>query len=1133
MKDNDMNNIIQLDTHYTRSINLERDADSSDVLNAYIPTSRAIQTLDKIAETFHNKSAPRAWSLVGPYGSGKSSFAAFLSHLLEGHNLETHLLAETILQRHNAPIANKITTHTKRSNAYCIVLLTGSPESLSKRFVEALYQSALRYWSEEQTPIVQELEQSRHQTLTTTEIISLLKRVKQAVSKKSGKGILIVIDELGKFLEYEARHHGANDIYLLQALAEAAYQGGDANIFVVVLMHQAFEQYSKGLGEDLKNEWVKVQGRFETIPFLESAEQTLRVIAAAFRNQLTAEQQQDIKGQVTNIVEVLAQQSALFPGLSVEPAIEILTQCYPLHPMAALILPTLCQKVAQNERTLFSYLGSQESFGFKDGVNRLKRIGAWVLPWEIFEYFIENQPSATTDHITHRRWAEVITATERLGDAHVLESQLLKTIGLFNILGSQAGFKASSELLTLCFPPSVDVDYLLTNLQKKSIINYRKFSSEYRIWEGSDFDLELAVQETIQRMGRFNVAETLAHRNKLPPIVARKYSIKNGTLRMFSAVYIDAATKSAIFENIQHPTIFLFLSAGQDDVEVFNSLVKTYPDPLSLYVLCENVSRMTEIVAEAMALESIQSERAEIKSDPVAQRELKDRLQTVKHIEAELLNQYLDNPELNQWVWQGERMALPTRRELQHQLSSVLESVYNQAPLVKNELINRNKVSGQANGAKNKLIAALLTKVHLEDLGFDSDKYPAEKTIYRAMFKEPGLHALINGHWQLVNPPVENNYGFAKVWQGIGDYLASSATSKKLTDLYALMEAPPYGVQKGVSSLIFVAYYLANQRSLALYESGVFCPLVTQELFEILAKRPELFSVEAFDFTGIRADLFNSYLEKLIGKVSEDSTLLDIVKPLAKFISLLPQYTQATKTLDAQTIAVRDAFQNTQSPLKLLFETLPQACGFPSAIESDWDNNKPNDFLKELVRHLNILNKAYDNLLNNFKDQLISALKEPADLSLADLRAVINKKYAGLEKYTVDLIGLKAFIQRLQQTQETDKAWLESVATLLGKATPDKWRQSHRTDAEYRLVEFSGRLEQLALVHAHQLHADVNTQVTVFRVVNAEGETDQVAYLNEHLRAQAKTFVKSQQDFKNADKQLKLAIIAELLSEVS
>lgn len=102
MKGNNLENIVQLDTHYTRSINLERDANSSDILKAYIPTSRAIQTLDKIADTFNDKNIPRAWSLVGPYGSGKSSFAAFLSHLLEDQNLETNLTAEDILQRYNA-----------------------------------------------------------------------------------------------------------------------------------------------------------------------------------------------------------------------------------------------------------------------------------------------------------------------------------------------------------------------------------------------------------------------------------------------------------------------------------------------------------------------------------------------------------------------------------------------------------------------------------------------------------------------------------------------------------------------------------------------------------------------------------------------------------------------------------------------------------------------------------------------------------------------------------------------------------------------------------------------------------------------------------------------------------------------
>ena len=1116
-----MKNTIQLDTHYTRSINLERDANSSDSLRAYIPTSRALQTLDKIAETFNQHAMPRAWSLVGSYGAGKSSFAAFLAHLLE--NRESRIIAEQKLQHYNRPLADKITAHTNETSAYCIVLLTGSSESLSKRFVAAIYQAALRYWEEKPHPaIIHALEKATQQQPATTEIIALLKKLQSAVSETKGLGILIVIDELGKFLEYEARHQGVNDIFLLQAIAEHAEKGSEANILLVVLMHQAFEQYAKSLGETQRNEWSKVQGRFETIPFLESAEQTLRVMAAAFSNTLSPEQQHDITQKTVTITKVLAKQNALVGGLTVETASDILSACYPLHPMAALILPTLCQKVAQNERTLFSYLGSQEAFGFKDSIEQ-KHIGEWVLPWEIFQYFIENQPLATTDHLTHRRWIEVLTAIERLGDAEELEIQLLKTIGLFNIIGSQAGFKASGELLALCFPNAA-IEHLLNQLIQKSIINYRKFNSEYRIWEGSDFDLEVVLSETVQQSGRFDLAETLERRGNTYPIVARKYSIKNATLRYFQPHYVDANTK---FITPEQPSILFFLSENPDDNAVFHATLTTHNDPLNIYVLCENAAQVKAVLAEVIALEKIQSEHAEIKSDRVAQRELKDYLEQTKAKETELLNHYLEHPEAYQWFWRGEKLDLPSRKQLQNQLSTVLETVYHQAPLIKNELVNRNKTSGQANAAKNKLIAALLSNAHSKDLDFEANKYPAEKTIYRAVLKETGIHVeKDNGAWQLVKPPKDNPYQLINVWNGIEDFL-KGGTPKKLTALYAHIEKHPYGVQKGVSSLIFAAYYLANQKFLGLYESGVFCPTVTQEVFEILAKRPELFSVEAFDLTDIRADLFNGYLETLIGKVPEDNTLLDIIKPLAKFINDLPAYTKATKSLDPKTTAVRNAFSQTQSPMKLLFETLPVACGYDSYIDdAHFNDSNPDDFLKQLVLCLNTLNTAYKNLLKDFQQQLSNALGESPDLTLTELKATLNKKYAGLEKYTADGQGLKAFIHRLQDNKATDTAWLESVAAMLGKAPPDKWRQANQADAEHRLMDFSERLLRLKTVHPDN---SKDTDIVVVRCVDNQGENDQIVYLTEKLRKDAQRFTDT---LKTADKQLNLAIIAEIMSRM-
>ena len=59
---------VSVNTHYTRSINLERDASSVDVVKAYIPTSRALRTFARVADTLHEEQAPRAWSWIGPYG---------------------------------------------------------------------------------------------------------------------------------------------------------------------------------------------------------------------------------------------------------------------------------------------------------------------------------------------------------------------------------------------------------------------------------------------------------------------------------------------------------------------------------------------------------------------------------------------------------------------------------------------------------------------------------------------------------------------------------------------------------------------------------------------------------------------------------------------------------------------------------------------------------------------------------------------------------------------------------------------------------------------------------------------------------------------------------------------------------
>ena len=73
---------IAVNARYTRSINVERDQGSHAIVQAYLPSAASVELLDTVADTFGTDDQPRAWSLIGPYGSGKSSFALFLHELL-------------------------------------------------------------------------------------------------------------------------------------------------------------------------------------------------------------------------------------------------------------------------------------------------------------------------------------------------------------------------------------------------------------------------------------------------------------------------------------------------------------------------------------------------------------------------------------------------------------------------------------------------------------------------------------------------------------------------------------------------------------------------------------------------------------------------------------------------------------------------------------------------------------------------------------------------------------------------------------------------------------------------------------------------------------------------------------------
>src|SRR4051812_24013242 len=71
---------------FARSANLERDAASLEPLDGYLLTSRALDVIDRLATAAAIGPSGGAWSVTGPYGSGKSSLGLLIDALFGPHD---------------------------------------------------------------------------------------------------------------------------------------------------------------------------------------------------------------------------------------------------------------------------------------------------------------------------------------------------------------------------------------------------------------------------------------------------------------------------------------------------------------------------------------------------------------------------------------------------------------------------------------------------------------------------------------------------------------------------------------------------------------------------------------------------------------------------------------------------------------------------------------------------------------------------------------------------------------------------------------------------------------------------------------------------------------------------------------
>ena len=458
----------------------------------YIVTPNAQKAIHNIVNDF--RSGIHSFTIIGTYGTGKSSFLLSLESDLLRKSEKKYLLEESNL--------------SDSSGGYEFLNIIGDYAELSKLLSQKLNVEG-----------------------SSNSILDELKYYYNSCQQKK-KFLIVVVDEFGKVLEHAAKNNPEQELYFMQKLAEFV-NVPNRNILLLTTLHQNFSSYAKGLSEAQSNEWTKVKGRFKEITFVEPIEQLLQLAS----QQLQDERSTKVPSYTSEIFKLAKETRFVSQDFSEDVA----NQLYPLDTFSAYAITTAIQRYGQNERSLFTFLSSKGSNSvseFETAKNLTYNLQ------KVYDYILYNFYSYLKDaNADSMSWSSMQVSIERVEGQNWEDKEqmlaavnIVKAIGLLNLF-SVAGFRLTAESMATYARLAMnipDAESIIRQLETKKIIRFAAYKERLMLFEGTDVDLEAEIREAGLMVARpvVFVNELRVFFNKrISPVKAHYYH--KGTPRFF------------------------------------------------------------------------------------------------------------------------------------------------------------------------------------------------------------------------------------------------------------------------------------------------------------------------------------------------------------------------------------------------------------------------------------------------------------------------------------------------------------------------------------------------------------------------------------------------------------------------
>ena len=1048
-----------------RSINVTLDNATPERIAHFSPTAKSARLLRSWLMPGHASS----YFVVAPYGTGKSLTAAFFIQAVE--NLEqSRDVLRRITERFSSVDTDladvlRARVHSDQASLFAqqgaTVVLSGFQPDVPAAVQAALLASLKRIGNQHAARIV-----PRRRVTSMEEVIAVLSKIRERFCPNPIDRLAIVWDEFGRHLEELVVRGTSASLADVQTLAEFCARTKCVPTTFALLLHQGLSRYATNTSVTVQREWKKIEGRFETIQFVDDSKELYQLIGQIMR-QIRSDGPPPRK--VLDRGLGACRDVGLFGDFSPEETEQMLSDSYPLEPITLYLLPRVSSRVAQNERTLFTFLYSLVTTDFTSGP---------VTPDSLYDYFSDAMRSDSLPGGSYHTWLETESALHKANPA--LDQKALKCACLLGLglVGERS--RVSRKLLERAvsgYGAATAARDSVRRLIGSNLLLYRRNADNVSIWHGTDLDLRGRLDQEKDRLGpRFDHVAFLTSEAPPAPWKSVDYNVEYGTERYFESRYVAAHTilmADDVKEVLPSAAtadgmLYVVVPESHEELgEVRKHLERHTLEPTVVVALPRQSDQLAEAALDVYALQLLRQDTSLLAEDPLVEPELAQMIDDAQgHLTLHLNRMFHPSAEGPEYRWRHLYHELVSPKQLRQFLSSIMREVYPLTPRIKNEIIVRRRPRPAIVNSRKKLILGILERSGTKNLRLEG--YRPDMSMFRTVLLLTGLYrcdltdsACKDAAWRYAGPEELQDEGLRQIWEHLRDFLTTpSEHPKPLVDLISGIGSAPYGVRSGIMPILLAAGLRAFPGPISITVlDGSYVSDLLPSTIEAMVAHPQEYQVLVPNLAAGQRE-FLDRVAALFG--STDATVeVDPVRrchdALVNWRSILPHSALSSRYLSVSARSFGRLMTASIDPYRLMFEALPRALGVPSA-----DVGGLQHALSECKAEIEgVLHWNYEAA-----SRAIRSAFPTLNGSDATLREIVGAWVeffpASVAQQLKDGIA-QALISRTRMRYDTDQALADALAALLVGKRISRWEDSSIVVFERELSAVIRRVEDTVL----------------------------------------------------------------------